>query len=220
MKIHSNVITEADIATALHHAEKRGVFGRVHLTEFAALRSRSHSHAYQIYLRGDGTVSGRPPMNRTGNYRAREYAATWCQWGDFLGYLFHVDPAMKAGPYKNAADFDRQTEHMFDVDMDGEPNGTCGTRCSACKAVDRKADRGTGHYRDRNVYPSPRYTQLARPARTYAPDVERIEEVSQADIVARISAEIDAYERLPGLNFEGMQQLGNTEDDPCGYRFA
>lgn len=99
MRIHT-ALTRADIAAiplpagvAFHHLREHG--------------SRSRPRAFEVVLTGSS--------NYGGQWGHQDYAAaTWDEWGVFLGYLFEWDPLARiAGVYADAADFHWQTGHRF-----------------------------------------------------------------------------------------------------------
>ena len=106
MRIHSDVLTYADIITAVKNAG----------ADFAAIEgltahgSRARNRAYNVNLVGN---SHRRP-NRVHTHS--EYAATWDQWGVFFAYLYGVDPDLKTTTYKDEETFHRATGYRFDGD--------------------------------------------------------------------------------------------------------
>lgn len=114
MRLHSRCLTGTDIRDAATYASASRE-GEVFLT-VRAFKSRSHGTAYEVRLAGDGSVNRRRTNTGTtgasGGWESA-YAASWSQWGHFLGYLFELDPAMRAGDYADAADFHRQTAGQF-----------------------------------------------------------------------------------------------------------
>lgn len=110
--------------------------------------SRIADRSFEVHLEGDS--NRRPNSGASG--AGSGYAATWDQWGAFLGALFWQDPDMLCGSgakrpiYRNAKDFHHQTARRFDRGMpkdthDGhrwEFQGVKGERrCSKCKAIQR-----------------------------------------------------------------------------------
>lgn len=109
MRIHtdrltfSNIIAAARLARADIDIEQKG--------------SKSRERAFVVHLTGE---SKRRP-NRRGKSDPDAYAATWDQWGVFLGVLFHVDSKrtfdvslpMSAGMYSDQADFNYKTDSRF-----------------------------------------------------------------------------------------------------------
>ena len=73
--------------------------------------SRSHRTAYEVALRGDGRRHTRNPNTRDDSIPGK--AATYDDWGQYLAVLYRQDASMKAGPYKNRSDFERQTKHKY-----------------------------------------------------------------------------------------------------------
>lgn len=73
-------------------------------------RSQSRRRAFEVKLTGN---SARRPNG--GSYGAGDdYAATWDQWGVFLGLLFGVDPVMFTTYDKSADAFSYHTGGRFD----------------------------------------------------------------------------------------------------------
>lgn len=82
--------------------------------------SRSHERAYDVQLTGHSARAVNAGTARYANRgAAAERAATWDQWGIFLGSLYAVDPAMLVGSkshpiYENAEHFHWTTSGRFD----------------------------------------------------------------------------------------------------------
>ena len=106
MRIHSDTLVRADLYAALA-AIPGGDVGISCETPPSLHKSRSRDHAYSVALRGHGVRHTRRPNTNTGG--SGEYAATYDDWGFWLAELFSRDPNAIAGPYKGAADFERQT---------------------------------------------------------------------------------------------------------------
>lgn len=107
MRLHTDVLTEQDI----RDAAKGGTIAFDRLTEHG---SRSHKRAFEVKLTGSGTHTN------SGRYGANtwEQAATWDEWGIFLGNLYEKDPDMLVGSagnpiYSDSGDFDWKTENRF-----------------------------------------------------------------------------------------------------------
>ena len=134
MRIHSNVLTYADVIDAARQAKANPDTASQH-------GSRSRSHAFEVKLRG---LSRRRPNFYNGD---GQYAATWDQWGVFFGLLFEVDPDMlidgkedlDAFGYRTDWRFDypAEFEHPLDHDHHFRYAGTpCAQECK-CGAVQR-----------------------------------------------------------------------------------
>lgn len=118
MKIHSDVIgytqTIRNAAT-----EVPGVI----VLKLEQAGSRSRSFAFEVRLGSDGTPDqhgaarnhavngGTSQFAERGADAAR--AASYADWGHFLGALFAQDADLIAGPYKGAEDFHAQTKGAF-----------------------------------------------------------------------------------------------------------
>lgn len=117
MRIHTNDTgTGLDSFVDTLHAARayasQSVEGVVFL-DYQRHGSRSHALAFEIKLTGDGSKNKRRTNPGASRNRDTDYAASWSQWGHFLGYLYEIDPTMKAGPYKSAEDFHHQTFGQF-----------------------------------------------------------------------------------------------------------
>jgi len=104
MKLHTDTLTYGDVWDA---ARGLGLFLDV-LTEHG---SRSRDHAFEVTLSGS---SSRKSQAGNGDYPA----ATWDEWGALMGALYLIDPkaiwgSAKGWGYKDAADFNRQTQWRF-----------------------------------------------------------------------------------------------------------
>lgn len=102
MKIHSDVLTYADLLDAVKIA--RVDFGRCD-----EKGSRSRARGFDVTLTGE---SRRRP-NDQGKGDRDAYAATWDQWGVFLAALFDRDPKMVTPYYEDAKDFAIKTDVRF-----------------------------------------------------------------------------------------------------------
>lgn len=134
MRIHTNLCLGMVEAAAKHAGvtlERRKLYG-----------SKSHDHAFDIILSG---TSG-----RRASFGAEHEAATWDEWGMFLGYLFENDPEAKCigagGIYKNDGDFHWQTDGRFESLIPTAqhrrhkwvPTGYgYGRQCTGCSAIQR-----------------------------------------------------------------------------------
>ena len=108
MRLHTDVLTEQDI----RDAAKGGTIAFDRLTEHG---SRSHKRAFEVKLTGSGTHTN------SGRYGANtwEQAATWDEWGIFLGRLYEADRNLLVGSAKNPIyedrdDFHEMTNSRFD----------------------------------------------------------------------------------------------------------
>lgn len=105
MRIHTDTLTLQDLYVA---AEKARVW-----PTFTEHNSRKRDHAFEVKLTG---LSRRRP-NGGNSGAGDDYAATWDQWGVFLGYLYSIDDAMICnGAYVSDADFDYKTAYRFALD--------------------------------------------------------------------------------------------------------
>lgn len=72
--------------------------------------SRKSTRAFDVILEGHG----RTKWGNSGTHGAASYtAATWDEWGIFLGRVFDYDPAANATYYRDADDFHWQTGERF-----------------------------------------------------------------------------------------------------------
>jgi hypothetical protein len=103
MRIHTNTVTYTDLAQS-------ALLAGVYLERDSEHKSKSHKRAFDVIL------SGSSPRRRNSGAAANrtdDYAATWDEWGIFLGELFRRDPAIKCAYYRDAADFHWQTGGRF-----------------------------------------------------------------------------------------------------------
>ncbi len=115
MRIHSNLITTADLGHALLDAqvEATGVFLDTTRYEYKRGRKFAHSH-YHVSLEGVGARHTR--QRNSGQYGGTDYngyAATWMDWGWFIAVLFRYDPDAQIGFYKGRDDFHEQTQRQI-----------------------------------------------------------------------------------------------------------
>jgi hypothetical protein len=139
VRIHTSA-TSADLWQA---ATKAGVD-----YELTTHTSRTHARAFEVKLTG---ASRRRP-NTNSRTDPDAFAATWDQWGVFLGAIFDADPDARMGgtakrpAYANRPDFDYKTLGRFE---DGWPDDAHGDHtfrfagipftqaCTKCSAVVR-----------------------------------------------------------------------------------
>lgn len=97
MRIHSDTLTGQNLFDALPK--------RVYFTEAVLHGSRKRARAFEIKLSGS---SSRRQMKGEAN------AATWDEWGAFLGALFNIDPNMTCSYYADADAFHARTGYRFE----------------------------------------------------------------------------------------------------------
>lgn len=73
--------------------------------------SRTHDHAFEVKL--EGASRRRPNGGSSG--AGSGYAATWDQWGVFLGHIFRLDENAKCWAYTDADEFHYRTNNRFDL---------------------------------------------------------------------------------------------------------
>jgi hypothetical protein len=138
MRIHTDENTWSNIYAAARAARVR-VEGR-------SFKSSIRESGFDIHLTGE---SRRRPNRRVSS---DEFAATWDQWGVFLGHLFNIDPNMVCGTpkrpvYRSEADFEDKTARRFvagqwPTDTHGDhtfrySGVPCEQSCTKCSAVQR-----------------------------------------------------------------------------------
>ena len=103
MRIHSDILTPADLFTAASIAGVR-------IDDWSIHGSKTRRTALRFYV--FGSSSYRPNQR---SYGPGDYAATWDEWGVLLGHLFAVDPDAHTGRYGylSANDFHYKTGHRF-----------------------------------------------------------------------------------------------------------
>ena len=137
MRIHSDILTESDVYSAGKAAG--ALFDTLDETG-----SRSRARAFTVKLRG---ASNRRPNFYNGD---GSFAATWDQWGVFLGILFDKDPNMTIPhTYADADEFSYRTNGRFD-DVDNMPTDLShdhrfkfagvpfSQECTKCGAITRR----------------------------------------------------------------------------------
>lgn len=97
MRIHSDTIDTLEIRKAARIAG-------VGFTRFDLKGSRKREQAFDVILTGDS-----PRRQNQGE----DMAATWDQWGHFLGMLFALDAEMVTPYYENAEHFHWMTNGRF-----------------------------------------------------------------------------------------------------------
>lgn len=111
MKLHSDILTEADIRKALDAARSKGhVTGGIECYMLETQGSRSHANGFEVRLGStyaDG-IHKRKTMDSSGNY-----SATWSEWGWFIVELFAMDSGLTFGRYKSEDDFHEVTRFAF-----------------------------------------------------------------------------------------------------------
>lgn len=131
MRIHTDTLTYSSVYDAANRA-------RVNCDTLARHGSRSREHAFEIILSGESRRHQNGGENK---------AATWDQWGVFLGILWRLDPNLKVPYYKDLGDFHFRTAHRFSgdgfpADYHGDHrfqfSGTLYQQeCTKCSAVTR-----------------------------------------------------------------------------------
>lgn len=105
MRIHSDILTNADIDKAMTATGMANVNGQVSIHG-----SRSRAQAFNVLLTGNSTH--RPNSGKAGAQND-DYAATWDEWGIFLNALYAIDPNLVTPYYADANDFHRKTVNRF-----------------------------------------------------------------------------------------------------------
>lgn len=118
MRLHTDTLTASNIYAAASAQGMRGVS-----VDVVSRGSRIRGHAFDVHL--TGTSSRRTNTGHRGaEHYGGDFAATWDEWGMFLGALFVADPFMVAGSglksavYAGAAHFRDMTVGRF-IDDDG-----------------------------------------------------------------------------------------------------
>ena len=101
MKIHSDSVESLDI-------RKAATLAAVDFTRFDLKGSRSRAQGFDILLTGNS--------GRRQNGGADE-AASWDQWGIFLGHLYRLDPNLKTPYYIDGDHFVWVTGNRFTPDF-------------------------------------------------------------------------------------------------------
>lgn len=120
MKLHSDVITEADICRAVRYAED--TMGGTLFQHLTPVRSTVRRGAFEIRVTGDGAQTGR--KQNTGYAGASgQYSAGYAAWGWLIAKLYDLDPAAIWGSpgrpiYADSQSFHAATSWAFDTDLD------------------------------------------------------------------------------------------------------
>lgn len=131
MRIHTDVI---DALALLAAARIAGVN-----LDYTTHGSRKRDHAFGVTLTGSSHHRSQADRDN--------HAATWDEWGMFLGYLFRVDPNMTCWAYQDRNDFRFQTDWRFeeieptDFQRGHDHKWVVGVpymqNCRKCKAIKR-----------------------------------------------------------------------------------
>lgn len=135
MRLHTNTITESDVHQAVENL--LGVYATV-----TRHGSRSHDHALEIRLEGNGYLTN------TGNGGAgATEGATWDEWGVMIARLYEIDPdalwgSAKYPVYRDVYHFHERTYDRFASGQMPENThkrhkwdwGQYGARCTKCSA--------------------------------------------------------------------------------------
>ena len=101
MRIHTDTLTALEV-------RKVARLAAVDFTRFETYGSRSHEAAFDVILTGH---SGRRQNG------GPDEAASWDQWGIFLGTLYRLDPALKTPYYASADECVWRTGNRFTPDF-------------------------------------------------------------------------------------------------------
>jgi hypothetical protein len=144
MRIHTNILTSADIRSALTDAGLDGVW----LDECTERGSRARRRAFEVRLAAD-PKPGRNRRRNTGWHGAEDagqpalqVAATYAEHGRWMAQIYRRDPHAIVAQYVNEGDFHFKTRHQFhiedadalwraDAPHDEDPDGTCSDTCVA-----------------------------------------------------------------------------------------
>lgn len=120
MKLHSDILTMADVRDALERAKKRGHVDR--LTVFDVLEpkgSRTRKNGFEVHLEWIGDKvkgDGRRWTNSGNTGSGGTYAATYDEWGWFIAELFDKDENAVFGHYKGLDSFNNQTRSKYELE--------------------------------------------------------------------------------------------------------
>lgn len=106
MRLHTDKLIGAQLHDA---ARKAGVT----FYRYQEKGSHSRNRAFDVILEGSGRTGTRYG-NSGGSGAGRYTAATWDEWGIFLGELFRIDPQIKATYYHDGEHFRWATGGRFD----------------------------------------------------------------------------------------------------------
>lgn len=124
MKLHTSLLM-TDIGNALTRVKELGLVAEdIRFMQFTIEGSRSRPYGYRIQL---GTYNQHSGPTRSRRYKNsgrsgattgydgndRVWAATYDEWGWFIGEIFLMDPSARFGSYDGAMDFYEQTGGRF-----------------------------------------------------------------------------------------------------------
>ena len=123
MKIHSDALDENEIRKAARLAG-------VSFTRFEIGNSRTREQRFDIILTGSSS--------RTQNFGGTDQAATWDEWGIFLGILYALDPQAHSERYASLDHFTWTTGGRY---ADGSLTPLTAARHPQVAALRRGRDR-------------------------------------------------------------------------------
>src|SRR6188474_3141328 len=102
MRLHTDILTAADVYAATISRGMRGVYADV-----ATVGSRSHARALDVHLSGTSSRRVNAGTSHVDRF-ALDHAATWDEWGMVIAALYELDPSavwgsVKRPIYANAA---------------------------------------------------------------------------------------------------------------------
>jgi hypothetical protein len=110
MKIHSDILTVADLHTALR---KPTPIDHAYLM-LEACGSRSRKFGYHVSLYSDDETRPRKNSGRWGADDGYERSVSWDDWGIWMTRLFDIDPDAIIGNYVGEFDFLQKTSQVRD----------------------------------------------------------------------------------------------------------
>lgn len=102
MKLHSDSLEELDV-------RKAASLAGVGFTSLSLHGSRSRAARFDVILTGSS--------GRRQNMGGPDEAATWDEWGIFLGHLHRLDPDLKSEYYQGREHYEWSTGFRFDPDF-------------------------------------------------------------------------------------------------------
>jgi hypothetical protein len=111
MRLHvCKEIGVGQILQAASFASRASGHGAVIVSAVDEFGSRSHAHAWDVKLSGDGSA-----QRHKANGRRDDFAASYDSWGWFLSFLYEIDPTMKSA-YKDGYDFHARTFDAYGME--------------------------------------------------------------------------------------------------------
>ncbi len=120
MKLHTDTLGAMHVINAAHKAGQS--LGCLLSIDVAKVGSRSHAHAFEVHMTGDGTTCRNRTNGSHGSGERPDFSAGYAGWGWLMAELYDLDTAAVWGTVKNPVyaseqDFHAKTASLFDTDL-------------------------------------------------------------------------------------------------------